>query len=102
MTNIGDCPSAARRAGLTDDEFWIDIGKSLLAAYGMGSIGEDMDCDLPLDSDDSGTPETPCSICGAAGECGVDIEGRPMIHIEPYEEEQEDSSTTDSNWGRTR
>lgn len=33
----------------------------------------------PLDSSDSLT-DSPCPSCGESGACGVDAEGRPMIH----------------------
>jgi len=44
--------------------------------------GPDLDEPVPLDA-------RPCSICGETGPCGYDPEGRPLIHANGWDEDDE-------------
>lgn len=67
------CPEAEMRAAMTDGEFWEHV-------LGNGSWYEPEPYDPRHDALDAGLIATPCSECGAAGACGWDDEGRPLIH----------------------
>jgi len=62
-----------RRDAMDDAEFW----EHVLLTEGAG----------PDEDDGPDEPEVseygrPCGICGSLNECGVDDQGRPMIHAE--------------------
>jgi hypothetical protein len=80
-----------------EDETWLRETNAKLAEFGLPPMPrEDMKCackcvtDLSMapDAPDEGPPDMdmesitpfPCAICGEAGACGYDQEGRPMIH----------------------
>jgi hypothetical protein len=57
---------------MTDDEFWDDVAESLQA--------QDRENLTDVSPDDEVPVTEPCPECGAAGACGWDSEGRPLIH----------------------
>lgn len=66
------CTRAAERATMTDEQFWADV-------YDRYSTFGEPEDDVEVLS----IGGTPCPVCGCSGECGVDTEGRPMIHAIP-------------------
>lgn len=74
------CPEADERDAMTDEEFWARV---------LTCLGSDMRPG-PDGYLDDGPPDngiavisdhvSPCPICHEWGACGVDAEGRPMIH----------------------
>lgn len=78
------CPEAAKRAAMTDGEFW---------AYVFGiDDHQDYDPDDNWDISDLAEYEldtrlaTPCPECGQHGACAYDIDGRPLIHVTTEDE----------------
>lgn len=69
-----ECAARARRAGMTDEEFWVDV------AAEMQPVGE---AEPDEDSGDFIFADVPCPICDAPGACAYDAEGRPLIHTTP-------------------
>ena len=71
---------------MTDEEFEIDIADSLQGSY----IYDDCDGGRLKRAPDQYIEDEPdvvdlvikgdCVVCGSAGACGYDAEGRPMIH----------------------
>jgi hypothetical protein len=68
------CSEADLRDAMTDDEFWAHVARSL-----NGDRPED-EYDPAHEAIDLGLIADPCPECGAAGACGWDDEGRPLIH----------------------
>lgn len=73
------CSVRARRAAMTDEEFWDDVYADH-AATDPGIDDRHPDLDVPV--------AEPCPVCGAAGACGWDTEGRPLIHAVSDEEDE--------------
>lgn len=69
------CTVRAKRAAMTDDEFWADV-------YLTDPYDEDGEIEKCIGIDGA----TPCPECGSTVACGYDSEGRPMIHV--VEDEQ--------------
>lgn len=44
-----------------------------------------------FDDDYDGVADLPCAICGEAGACGYDTEGRPLIHATWLEDDDEET-----------
>lgn len=63
------CPEAARRATMSDAEFWEDV---------LGVRTED---DEPIDPPVLPLTTGSCEECGATDACAYDAEGRPLIHV---------------------
>lgn len=67
------CPEAAKRAAMSDDEFWEYVFH--------GDRPEDVDEPDPNEPWDSGVETTdPCPECGERSACAYDSEGRALIH----------------------
>jgi hypothetical protein len=71
------CAEADYRASLSEDDFW---------AYVLSDTAEEPQ---PFDEDlDATTNQNePCPECGEYGQCGYDMEGRPMIHVTTDDDE---------------
>jgi hypothetical protein len=66
------CPEADMRDAMTDDEFWEHVLNNLVPPYEEPEIdGPDIDVQMRAE---------PCTVCGEAGACGYDAEGRALIH----------------------
>lgn len=76
---MADCTARTRRAAMTDDEFWDDVGRSLQPGGPSEPGPDDEDLDDVLVTGE-------CQVCGALGECAVDDAGRPLIHAIPADE----------------
>ena len=60
------------RDGMTDDEFWEHVATNLTApSWDDGDAGPEIDVAVRAE---------PCPLCGEAGACGYDAEGRALIH----------------------
>lgn len=70
------CSVRAKRAAMTDDEFWQDVSDTL----GINTRPEDLEA-LELDECFGISAPSPCPECGSTVACGYDSEGRPMMHI---------------------
>ena len=72
------CPDADARDAMTDDEFWAHV----LAGppqWDDEDAGPDIDVAIRA---------TPCPVCGEAGACGYDSEGRALIHAVGDDDEE--------------
>lgn len=78
------CPEADIRAAMTDDEFWAHVFPQEAAYEGWDPDPEDDAYMATLPS----WVSNPCPVCGSFTECGVDDEGRPLVHAvdKDYEE----------------
>jgi hypothetical protein len=72
------CPEAQQRAEMSDEEFWEHVAGNLIEA----SPPEEPDID-----EIEMTRAGPCTVCGEYGACGYDVEGRPLVHPEPDDDE---------------
>ncbi len=75
------CPATRRRAGMTDEEFWEDVGNSIQGTADGAELVE-VYPEFVLD--------TTCPLCGAYGACAWDANGRPLIHATEYPEPEKD------------
>lgn len=75
------CAVRARRARMTDEEFWDDVYGDHTASGEPDFDGRHPDIDVPV--------AEPCPACGAAGACSWDAEGRPLIHAVSDEEDEQ-------------
>lgn len=73
------CPEAAKRAAMTDAEFWDHVFNDPEPG---GTSAYDPE-DWKHEAVDERLTADPCPECGAAGACSWDIEGRPLIHALP-------------------
>ena len=64
------CPKADTRDVMTDAEFWSDV-------YPQQECSDD---EPPVDL--TSLEVDPCPVCGSAGACSYDAEGRPLIHTD--------------------
>lgn len=70
------CPEAAKRAAMTDDEFWQYVADRL-----QPYLGDDLDDESAADiTDDAGSYTRECGVCGAIDACTYDTQGEPLIH----------------------
>ena len=75
------CTEAAMRARMTEAEFWE------LVFGGAGDVDYDPDEDPWAPTAEDPALGSPCPECGAAGACAYDVEGRPLIHTTPNEDD---------------
>lgn len=68
------CPEWAERDAMTEAEYWEYVARALGA-----HVPEDDD---PWGEEPTYTETKLCGICGEAGACGYDSEGRALIHSE--------------------
>jgi hypothetical protein len=77
------CPEADARDAMSDGEFWDHVLNHRDGPDAPEVAFEDM---MPVDYDELDIL-APCEVCGATAECGYDLEGRPMIHATPPDDE---------------
>lgn len=78
------CTEAAFRQSLSDADFWQHV-----------FFGDDGPDD-PLDDPDLYTTPldalcftiNPCPLCGIAGPCAYDVDGNPLFHAQPEDDEE--------------
>lgn len=80
---MNPCPEAAKRAAMTDDQFWEYVLNGLSGDH-AGDVdeaepNEPWDCGLEL--------ANPCWECGEIGACAYDSEGRALVHVVLDEED---------------
>jgi hypothetical protein len=75
------CREAALRAAMDDGEFWAHV----LHVDGPDDYDPDQDDGAPIPTTLDLAP--PCPVCGGAGACAWDDEGRPLIHAIDAEED---------------
>lgn len=78
MSEIGKCSEADLRDAMDDGEFWAHV------LY-QGDPHEDHFDHSPA----LGPVEQPCPDCGSVGACAWDSEGRPLIHAQSGDDEDE-------------
>ena len=80
------CPEGEYRSNMSDGEFWDRVSKNICGP----SIEE-----FPPDPEEvilglvGAELSKPCIVCGSTGACAYDSEGRPMIHTEEEDSEDE-------------
>lgn len=72
------CDVRARRAAMTDEEFWDDV-------FPMDDPPRFVDDGLPCDPIFVITVPA-CTECGETGPCATDAEGRPLYHLQKEDE----------------
>lgn len=78
------CPEGEFRGKLTEGEFWDYVLKNVEeVTFTFSDDGSFID-DITL------LMNQPCTVCGEAGACGYDSEGRPMIHSFTEEDEEDE------------
>jgi hypothetical protein len=83
---VSICPESAKRAAMTDAEFW-----EYVLTGPSGERIEDVDEPDPNEPWDSGLEtSSPCPECGERGACSYDTEGRALIHAIRGEDLRED------------
>lgn len=73
------CPEADQRDAMDDAEFWEHVFGQ--PTWDDDDAGPDLDAALNVGV---------CLECGSSGACGYDAEGRPMIHVVPETEEEQE------------
>lgn len=87
IDGVSLCPEADERAAMSDAEFWDRVAANLTTEpYEYDPNDEALD--------PPNLTAHPCPVCGAAGACGYDAEGRAMIHAlateDPDDEGEDD------------
>lgn len=72
------CPEMLLRDGMEDGDFWAHV------------FGLDRDDGPGFDDPELSLQFGPCPVCGETGACGLDDEGRPMVHVVPDEWHDDD------------
>ena len=76
------CPEADENDALSDGDYWDKVAESL----GVGGPDTEPDFD-DMEPVDEELRRPPCDICGSTGACGYDMEGLPLIHVLPPDDE---------------
>lgn len=82
-TIFSRCTEAELQARMADSEFWDFV---------LNGVHPGDDPEVPFeDLDEPDVLElhnlAPCDVCGERGACGYDMDGRPLIHTIPSEED---------------
>ena len=76
------CPESAKRAAMTDPEFWEHVfPQRPRVEFNFEPVDDDPPDPLAIDD------TQPCAECGERGACGYDAEGRPMVHVVTEDDE---------------
>jgi hypothetical protein len=81
-----NCPEREFRITLDEGEFWDWV----LNGVKPGENPEVEFEDEPPDPEEISTTGSPCPLCGSMGACAYDLDGRPLIHALPVDDDLAD------------